>query len=111
MNPCPFCNLDAPPEPARPTSRDGDRPIGLRRRAGRALQWLFPTALLVLTPKCPMCIVAYVAWFTGIGIAASTARWIQILIPVVGLTALAVLAWHAIARRRKMKSARNRVSC
>ena len=84
MSNCPLCNLDAGPSSAvsnapGPKPGDGKRSIGLLRRAWRSIQWLFPAGLLVLMPKCPLCVAAYVALFTGIGVSVSTARWIQIL--------------------------------
>ena len=99
MSNCPFCNLDPAPNPARLNPSDGKRPPGLLRRAWRGIQWLFPTTLLVLMPKCPMCVAAYVALFTGIGISVSTARWIQILMPVFCLTSLAYIAVRRWRRR------------
>src|ERR1700730_6207630 len=86
MSNCPLCNLD----PA--LKAGGKRPIGLLRRAWRGIQWLFPTALLALMPKCPFCVAAYVALFTGVGISVSTARWIQILMAVFCASSLAYLA-------------------
>ena len=54
-------------------------------------------------PKCPLCVAAYVALFTGVGVSVSTARWIQILMLAFCLISLAYLAvkhrrrppWHA----------------
>ena len=92
MSNCPFCNLDPAPNSPGPNSGDGKRPTGLLRRAWLSIQWLFPATLLVLMPKCPLCVAAYVALFTGIGISVSTARWIQILMQVFCLTSLAYLA-------------------
>ncbi len=86
MSNCPFCNLD--PIPAPPSPRPG-----LLRRAWKGTHWLVPSILLVFMPKCPMCIVAYVALFTGIGISISTAHWIEILMWAlcgVSLTYLAI---------------------
>jgi hypothetical protein len=94
MSNCPFCNLN--PEPNPGTSK---RPTGLLRRAWRSIQWLFPTALLVLMPKCPLCVAAYVALFTGVGISVSTARWIQIVMLMICLTSLAYLAIKYYRRR------------
>jgi hypothetical protein len=104
MSNCPFCNLDTGPESEGPESRgpdagDGKRPIGLFRRAWRCIQWLFPATLLVLMPKCPLCVAAYVALFTGIGISVSAARWIQILMLVLCLTSLAYLV---VRKRRRV---------
>jgi hypothetical protein len=100
---CPFCNLDAAPSPAAPNPGDGKGPTGLLRRAWRGIQWLFPAALLVLMPKCPLCVAAYVALFTGIGISVSTARWIQGLMLTFCLTAL---AWLAMRHRHSWKLSR-----
>ena len=98
MSNCPFCNLDPEPNNAEPNSGDAKRPTGLLRRTWRGMQWLFPAALLVLMPKCPMCVAAYIALFTGIGVSVSTARWIQILMLVF---CLASLAYLAVRRRRR----------
>jgi hypothetical protein len=95
MSNCPLCNLDP-----RPKSSAGKRPAGLLRRAWRSMQWLFPATVLVLIPKCPFCVAAYVAIFTGIGISVSTARWIQILMLALCLTSLAYLAVRFWRRRR-----------
>jgi len=103
MSNCPLCNLDPAPNPAGPNPNDGKRPTGLLRRAWRSIQWLLPATLLVLMPKCPLCVAAYVALFTGIGITVSTARWIQILMLVFCLTSLAYLAvrrWRSRSKAR-----------
>lgn len=98
MSNCPLCNLDA-----ERNSNDGKRSTGFLRRGWRSFQWLFPTALLVLMPKCPFCVAAYIALFTGIGITVSTARWIQILMVVLGLVSLAYLAVGFWRRRVKAR--------
>ena len=87
MSNCPFCNLDPAPNPS-----NGKRFTGLLRRAWRSIQWLFPATALVLMPKCPLCVAAYVALFTGVGISVSTARSIQMLMVVFCWTSLAYLA-------------------
>jgi hypothetical protein len=114
MSNCPLCNLDPAPNSAGPGTvapnsagpklGDGKRPTGLLHRAWRSIQWLFPAALLVLMPKCPLCVAAYVALFTGIGITVSAARWIQILMLVCCLTLLACLA----VRHRRTRWPRRR---
>jgi hypothetical protein len=93
MSNCPFCNLDSV------NSGGGKRPAGLLRRAWESVQWLFPATVLVLMPKCPLCVAAYVALFTGIGISVTAARWIQILMLVICLTSLAYLGVRYWRRR------------
>jgi hypothetical protein len=96
MSNCPFCNLDSPPD-----SDGAKRPVGLLRRAWGSIQWLFPATLLVLIPKCPFCVMAYVALFTGVGVTVATARWIQILMLAFCLTSLAYAAVRYWRRRSK----------
>ena len=103
MSNCPLCNLDAVANSAGPNPSAGDRPIGLLGRAWRGIQWLFPATLLVLMPKCPMCVAAYVALFTGVGVSVSTARWIQIVMLLLCLISLAYLAARFWRRRSKAR--------
>jgi hypothetical protein len=103
MSNCPFCNLDSAPKSAGPNPRDSNRPSGLFGRAWRSIRWLFPATLLVLMPKCPLCVAAYFALFTGVGITVSTARWIQILLLVFCLMALAYFAVGYWRRRSKAR--------
>src|SRR5690242_18186505 len=58
-----------------------------KEHAGRGfLGMLFPSALLVLLPKCPACIAAYVA-ITGIGISFTAAAYLRL-----GILSLCFLA-------------------
>jgi len=98
MSNCPFCHLESSPKPG-----DGHRPTGFLRRVWQSIQWLFPAAVLALMPKCPFCVMAYVALFTGIGISVSTARWIQIMMVMVCVSSLGYLVarlwrWRAATR-------------
>ncbi len=80
MSNCPFCDGDRAADSPEPKSIGGNGLIDRLRCAGRSTQWLFPATLLVIMPKCPFCVVAYVALFTGVGITVSTARWMQVLL-------------------------------
>lgn len=51
--------------------------------------WLIPSATLVLLPKCPACIAAYIALGSGIGISLSTATHLRILLMTTCVIALA----------------------
>jgi hypothetical protein len=87
MSNCPLCNL----QPAL-VSSEAKRATGFFRRAWQSIQWIFPSTLLVLMPKCPFCVAAYVALFTGVSISVTTARWLQVLMFVLCLASLTYIA-------------------
>lgn len=66
---CPYCRREGPPEPSL-------APGGARKTVGKTARktgWLFPGILLVLMPKCPVCLAAYIALVTGISIPIAAA--------------------------------------
>ena len=107
MSNCPLCNLDPKPNAAASNPGNAERPIGYLRRMWRSTQWLFPAAMLALIPKCPLCVAAYVALFTGIGISVSTARWIQILMLALCLASLAYFAVRYCRETRRGRESGN----
>jgi len=63
------------------------------RRLRDVSAWLLPSAGLVLMPKCPACLAAYVALGTGLGVSFSTAtylRWVVLFLCVASLLFLIV---------------------
>ena len=72
----------------------GGRPAPPRvRRLREIAAWALPGAVLVLVPKCPACLAAHVALWTGLGLslsAASSLRWSLLLVWVASLLALIV---------------------
>ena len=71
----------------------GRKPPTWARRIREIVAWLLPSAILVLMPKCPVCMIAYVTLWTGLGLSLSTAsylRWAMLFICVVSLFFLIV---------------------
>jgi hypothetical protein len=74
------------------------RPGARWRLSGAMAGWLLPGATLVLLPKCPACVAAYVALATGIGISLPTAGWLRAAIIVCSITWLAVVSVRCLRR-------------
>lgn len=62
------------------------------KRAGECVAWLVPGAALVLLPKCPMCVAAYVGVATGLGISFTAASYLRTAAIVLCVASLLFLA-------------------
>jgi hypothetical protein len=55
---------------------------------------VLPGVLLLLVPKCPVCMALYLSAVTGIGIPFATARYLRILLIAACVGALLLFAWR-----------------
>jgi hypothetical protein len=69
------------------------------RRVAGVAQFVAPAAALALLPKCPMCVAAYVALFTGISLSAAAATYLR-----GGLVAVCVASLVLLAGRRAYRA-------
>lgn len=69
-----------------------------RRRGLNIAGTVIPAAVLVLLPKCPACIVAYLAIGAGIGVAASTAAYLRTTLVFLCLACLAYVVTKQVFR-------------
>lgn len=70
----------------------------VRRTSLRALGWIVPAVVLVVLPKCPLCIVGYAA-VLGVGVSVSTAAFLREGLAI-GCVALLVILIVCVVTRR-----------
>jgi hypothetical protein len=81
-----------------PHRDDATRPISRLRRSGEIVGWIISSAMLILMPKCPVCVAAYLALFTGVGISLATASKLRATLLILSFAALVALALMRLSR-------------
>jgi hypothetical protein len=71
---------------------------GRVRGKGEFAGWLLSGATLVMMPKCPLCLAAYIALATGIGVSFSTAAHLRILLLLLAVGTITLLLARRLLR-------------
>ena len=94
MNPGDRCQMTTPGLDSTPRQAS-------RSQRGRGFaQWFIPGAILVLLPKCPLCVAAYVAMLSGIGISFATASLLRASLLILCIAALLFLVVKRLMAHR-----------
>jgi hypothetical protein len=92
------CKAEQPKEGMR-TADGGPHPRSMMRRSAKAGGWIVPSAILVLMPKCPACVVAYIAIATGAGISVSMAAHLRLMVLALCIVTLIYVAAKTVLHR------------
>src|SRR5450432_2222590 len=69
------------------------------RWLSRAAASILPGAVLVLLPKCPLCLAAWLTVVTGAGFSADGAAWVHGIVVMFSVVAVALVAGPIVWRR------------
>lgn len=67
------------------------------RRFHNIAGWIIPAGGLVLLPKCPACLAAYIAIVTGVGISVSAATYLRVVLLTICIASIHISAQDVAA--------------
>ncbi len=68
------------------------------KRATKTVSFLLSSVALIFMPKCPVCMAAYVALFTGLSVSTAAAGYLRLGLMVISLSVLAFLMLSGLRR-------------
>jgi len=96
---CEGGSSDSIPQVAVVRAADDDPwPRTIVRRCAEIARWAVPSAILVLLPKCPACLAAYIAIGTGVGLSMPAATHLRMLLVILCVASLAYVATRPVGR-------------
>ena len=66
----------------------------LARRLSAAAAPILPGAALVLLPKCPICLAAWLTVVTGVGFSAGGVAWVRGMVVILGVAGVVLAAFR-----------------
>jgi hypothetical protein len=77
--------------------------LSIVRHCPEVASSVLPVVVLVLLPKCPVCIAAYIAMVTGIGLSLPVTAHMRTLLIILCTTSLVYFVARQIHRRLALK--------
>jgi sterol desaturase/sphingolipid hydroxylase (fatty acid hydroxylase superfamily) len=79
-------------------------PLLIVRHCPDVVSSVVPAVILLLLPKCPVCIAAYIAMVTGIGLSLPVTAHLRILLVILCVTSLIYFVARQIHRRLALRA-------